>query len=164
MPLEQKSASALDVRNQLPAEDEVEFSILLIEDDPDFLELLGGHLIHIEGAQISAARDCEEAVAMLIHRPFDLIISDWSLAAQTAPEIFRIVDPMIIASPEKIPVMFMSGSEKIGATQNLHSLKHFEAVSFMLKNLGPLLIRKLAENILTQAKALKDVPPCVYLS
>jgi len=144
-------------------------SILIIEDDPDFLELVGGQMTHIEGANVSSAHNCDEAVAILAQRPFDLIVCDWALASRTAPEVFRIVDPMLSDDGhgrlhKKIPIMFMSGSEKIGPTQNMRQLKNFEAVSFILKNLGPSMIRIMAENILDRFSSEPEDEPCTYHS
>jgi CheY-like chemotaxis protein len=156
---EVKSHHAPEVERQFP------ISILVIEDDPDFLELVGGQMSDI--AEVTAARSYDEAIQHLEHEHFNLVVCDWALATRTAPEVFHMVDPLIgdsMFQPRKIPVMFMSGSEKIGPTLDLRSLKHFVAVTFILKSLGPPLIRIMAENILHRFNAEAQDSPCRYLS
>jgi DNA-binding NtrC family response regulator len=128
--------------------------ILIIDDDVDYLSLVASQLErHLPGATIRKAFSPEEAVVVLSREHFSLVVCDWAIAAKTAPEVFKIADPLAKAIHNgtvriKVPVMFMSGSEKVSATQRFIKMENFEAVSFMLKRLGPSLIGVMAENIL----------------
>ena len=137
--------------------------ILIIDDDHDYLNLLAAHLDHIPGVAIRKAYSPEEAVSILCHEEFSLIVCDWDIAAKTAPEVFEIADPLARQQRRKVPVLFMSGSEKIAATQRFIKMRNFEAVSFMLKRLGPPLITIMAENILERFDGARD-RECVYLT
>jgi CheY-like chemotaxis protein len=168
MPSGQNSIATLKPNPQLKIKPP-DISILIIEDDPDFLELVGGQMAHISGARVISAHNCDEAVSILAQKAFDLIVCDWALASRTAPEVFRIVDPLLSGGEnqhlhKKIPIIFMSGSEKIGPTQNMRQLKNFEAVSFILKNLGPSMIRVMAENILDCFNPDAEPEICTYHS
>ncbi|MGZ3724062.1 MAG: response regulator, partial [Bdellovibrionales bacterium] len=57
------------------------FAILVVEDDPDFLELLLRQISKISGANISVAHNRDEAVELLTNRSFQLVVCDWALAA-----------------------------------------------------------------------------------
>ena len=140
--------------------------ILVVEDDPDFLDLLSMEISQITGTRLTVANSCEAAVDKLIHGKFQLVVCDWALASRTGPEVFLLADPlMMLDRSAKIPVMFMSGSEKVGPTHNLRSLKHFEPVTFILKDLGAAMIRIMAENILQRFNQHhQDEAPYAYLS
>lgn len=134
---------------------EFNISILVIDDDPDFLDLVSSELRQIPGTKVTTAHDCDEAVDLLTHNCFSLVVSDWEIKSKTAPTMLLTADPLMriqLDAPctAKIPVLFMSGSDKIGPVRHLTSLRHFEPVSFIIKRLGPSLIRLVAENILSR--------------
>jgi CheY-like chemotaxis protein len=139
-------------------------SILVIDDDADYLSLLSFEIARATGAQVSVAHSLEEAVELLCNEHFELVVCDWSLASRTGPEVLTTADPLILVN-FKTPVMFMSGSEKVGATQRLQCYEHFEPVSFILKRLGPLLISVMAENIILRFYSRDGLQPqSAYLS
>lgn len=125
-------------------------SILVVDDDSDFLELICRQIAKISGAQIYIANGRDEAVELLVHKDFDLVVCDWALSSHTAPEVFHLADPRIdlFLKNRKIPVMFMSGSDKVGPVLNLRNLKNFEPVTFILKAMGAHMIRVMAEGII----------------
>lgn len=131
-------------------------NVLIVDDDPDFLDLLINEIESIPSVRIDVAHGPSEALKMLTRRNYHLIVSDWALDNSTAPEVLSRADHLIGDEPEpfpyasKIPVMFISGSEKVSQTQVLKTLKHFEPVSFLLKRCGPSLIGVLAEHILAR--------------
>jgi DNA-binding NtrC family response regulator len=120
-------------------------TILVVDDDQDFLSLLASELSQIPGALIQTACNDREALSLLRQYRFTLIVSDWAIHSTTAPQMLRRADPLLIG---KTPVLIVSGSEKIGPMQRLNSLKHLEPVSFILKRYGPTVITSLAEQIL----------------
>jgi CheY-like chemotaxis protein len=133
------------------------FTVLIVDDDVDFLELLAGEIGHIRGVEIDVARGPKEALGKLEMNSYELIVSDWALAGSTGPEVLFTADHILDddmdvvrgkARSRKTPVMFMSGSEKVGQTRLLGSLHHFEPVSFILKSCGPPLIGLMAEHLL----------------
>ena len=124
-------------------------AILIVDDDPDFLDLVCEHVSQIDGVEIEVATSLENAVSRLAHRGYQLVICDWRLASRTGPEVFCMADPLTPRrSKEKMPVMFMSCSEKVACVQSLSELRNFEPVTFILKNLGARMIRIMAENVL----------------
>lgn len=136
-----------------------ETSVLVVDDDPDFLDLLSAALKKIPGVKVNIARNPAQAIRMLTRNTYKLIVSDWAISSSTAPEVLKQVDHLIddqrqnpdpIPYSNKVPVMFISGSEKVSQTQRLNTLRHFEPVSFLLKRCGPPLISLLAEHILAR--------------
>ncbi|MBX3023024.1 MAG: response regulator [Bdellovibrionales bacterium] len=136
--------------------------VLIVDDDPDFLDLLTCEIEQIPGVTVDVAHDPEEAVRKLTLQDYRLIVSDWALDASDASKVLSSADDMIGENlkPAKIPVMFISGSEKVSQTQVLHDLKHFEPVSFLLKSCGPSMIGLLAEHILHRFSPLPELEPC----
>jgi CheY-like chemotaxis protein len=140
-------------------------NVLIVDDDPDFLALLTGEIGQIPGVKIDIARGPSDALKKITRRDYQLIVSDWALDSSTAPDVLSTADHLIGEEPEpvpyssKIPVMFISGSEKVSQTQVLRTLKHFEPVSFILKRCGPSLIGLLAEHILARFRPI-GLQPC----
>ena len=116
-----------------------------------FLEILLRQFDRIPDVNVSVAHNFEEAVAMLSVERFGLVVSDWALDDRCAPEVFCQADPCIKRSEcnaLKTPILFMSGSHKVGQTKPLDFLKNFEPVSFILKRFGPRLIANIAEDVM----------------
>jgi CheY-like chemotaxis protein len=140
--------------------------ILIVDDDPDFLELLTNEIGQIEGVEIDVAHSPSEAIERLTKSDYELIVSDWALEKSTGPEVLRQADSLITALVTendllwKTPVLFISGSDKVGQTQVLRALRHFEPVSFIRKSCGPPLIGMLAERILVRFRVGPEVKPC----
>lgn len=141
--------------------------ILIVDDDADFLDLVRSEIGHIPGVRIDTASNPAEALRMITDGDYQLIVSDWALDHSTAPEMLAKADRLKGAEPEpvpygeRVPVMFMSGSEKVSQTLVLRTLKHFEPVSFILKRCGPSLIGVLAEHILARFQPEREkVPSC----
>jgi len=131
--------------------------VLIVDDDPDFLDLLISEIGHIPHVQITAAHNPHEALERLSQANYDLIVSDWALDDSTGGEVIRRADGQWArrtaarpATVGKVPVLFISGSEKVNETRTLHALDHFEPVSFVLKRCGPTMISVVAEQILEQ--------------
>jgi DNA-binding NtrC family response regulator len=126
-------------------------AILIVDDDLDFLDLIADRVARIPGATVAVASSCDEAVDNLTQQRFHLVICDWALATRTGPEVFSLADPLLTrfrGMDVKVPVIFMSGSEKVTSTQNLRSFKYFAPVTFIIKNLGPHVIGVMAEHVL----------------
>lgn len=150
--------------------------ILIVDDDPDFLDALLSEVGHISNVHIDVANGTDEAIRYLLDQGYDLIISDWALDSATGPEVLSRADRIMNATAladsrqpdryhsrsrsEKVPVLFISGSEKVSQTQVLHTLRHFEPVSFILKRCGPPLISLLAEQILLHHIPQPEEPCC----
>lgn len=134
--------------------------ILIVDDDPDFLDLLTGEIGRIPGVEVDVAHGPAEAVRMLTKRDYELVVSDWALEETNASEVLSRADILRLEEEAsgKIPVLFISGSEKVSQTQVLRSLKTFEPVSFLLKSLGPNLIRLLAQHLVN--RQAREPKPC----
>lgn len=79
--------------------------ILLVEDDPDYQELL--EMILRKTYRLSVCASAEEALEKLAHERFDLIISDIHLLGMTG---FEVLGRIKAAGPEKeCPVVLCSG-------------------------------------------------------
>lgn len=135
-------------------------SVLVVDDDPDFLELLCAQLGRIPGVEVNAAGDPDEAVRYLRENSYDLVVSDWAIQARTGEDVLERADPYLDDRADKVPVIFISGSEKVAKVQRLRHFKHFEPVSFLLKRCGPYLISLLAEQILARTWSAKELEPC----
>jgi two-component system, probable response regulator PhcQ len=64
------------------------FKILVVDDDPEMLGILG-RLLRQEGYRIVAARDAEEASARLRREPFDVILSDHAMPGMNGVDLLR---------------------------------------------------------------------------
>lgn len=138
-------------------------SVLIVDDDLDFLELLTSEIKQIPGVSVNVATSPDEAINLLTQNTYDLVVSDWALSAsQTAPDVLNYADNILDDDFHlKIPVLFISGSEKVAKTLHLlRGLKHFEPVSFLLKRCGPLMISSLAEQLITQDWGQKELESC----
>lgn len=142
-------------------------NVLIVDDDPDFLDLLCSQISQINGVSIDVAATPAEALQFLTHQEYRLIVSDWALNPSTGPDILRKADGLMnvplrkktrLAS--KTPVLFMSGSDKVVQTQVLRTLAHFDPVSFIRKSCGPPLISRLAEQILCKFQLGTEEVPC----
>jgi CheY-like chemotaxis protein len=153
-------------RKSRPRSESLTTNVLIVDDDPDFLDLLISEIGQIPGVEIHVAHGPAEALKMITLRDYHLIVSDWALDSSTAPEVLSRADHIIGEEPEpvpycsKIPVMFISGSEKVSQMQVLRTLNHFEPVSFLLKRCGPSLIGVLAEHILARFCPQPELQPC----
>lgn len=141
-----------------------QYSVLVVDDDPDFLDLLSRQLKQIPDISVTVAHGPREAVQMLTRHKYKLVVSDWALLSTTAQEVLNEADHILESELEgartgKVPVMFMSGSEKVGQTQRM-GLKHFEPVSFILKRCGTPMISSLAEHMLQKFGQTRSVQPC----
>ena len=130
--------------------------VLIVDDDPDFLDLLTQELGQIEGITIDVAHTSQEALNLLTRNAYKLVVSDWSLEQSTGPEVLSKADGLrtslasVLNLQSKIPVVFISASDRVSETLVLHALKHFEPVSFIRKSCGPPLIGLVAERILVR--------------
>jgi putative two-component system response regulator len=64
--------------------------VLVVEDDPDALEMLENALVHFD-YEVSTARDGLEAQEMVRSGHFRLIVSDWEMPGMTGVELCRYV-------------------------------------------------------------------------
>lgn len=144
---------------------DAEARVLVVDDDPDFLDLLTTQLKYIPNIKIYVAQNPRQALNMLVKDQYKLIVSDWALSTDTnASEVFTEADEKLqerdTPPPAKVPVMFMSGSEKVMQTRGLHGLKNFEPVSFILKRCGTQIIRGLAESLLARFYTPRRMQTC----
>lgn len=140
-----------------------EASILIVDDDPDFLGLVTKEIKRIPGVHVNVAASPDEALRLLTLNTYDLVVSDWALSPeQTAPDVLRHADHILDQKMHsKVPVLFMSGSEKVAKTLDLvRRLKHFLPVSFVLKRCGPPIIGSLAEQLLAHHWGPRELQPC----
>ncbi len=137
-------------------------SVLVVDDDPDFLGLLSSQIRQIPGVRVNVANSPDEALNLLRENTYDLVVSDWALSPeQTAPEVLSDADHSFKDPDEaKTPVLFISGSEKVANTMRLKTFKHFEPVSFLLKSCGPPMISFLAEQLLARHWGPRELQPC----
>ena len=141
--------------------------VLIVDDDPDFLDLLIDQIGRIPQVQITAAHNPQQALERLGQKNYRLVVSDWALDTWTGGDVIRTADgrrkgrPAELAPPSsKVPVLFISGSEKVNETRTLRSLNHFEPVSFVLKRCGATMISRVAEQILEQFPIITEEVPC----
>ena len=78
--------------------------VLVVEDDPDALEMLENALICFD-YEVATARDGLEAQEMVRSGHYRLIISDWEMPGMTGPEFVR---QFIVQSPS-CRILYMSG-------------------------------------------------------
>ena len=128
-----------------------------MDDDPDFLELLITEIGSIS-ARCRDRRGRRTGAGLAgIPYPSRLQARGQRLGLgknQPVLEVLTQADGLIPQQEDaadfsyKTPVLFISGSDKVGQTQVLQALRHFEPVSFIRKSCGLPLIGMLAERIL----------------
>jgi DNA-binding response OmpR family regulator/DNA-binding CsgD family transcriptional regulator len=94
------------------------YSVLVVDDDPEIIELLRTPLTR-EGYQVHTAADGDQALAILRQRRVDLILSDVDMPVMNGYELVRQVrrDPTMV----EIPFLFFSA---LGKDENrLHGLE-----------------------------------------
>jgi signal transduction histidine kinase len=63
-------------------------SVLVVDDEPDFLSGMG-HLLRTEGHEVSSASDADEAIAKVAQRDFDVVLMDLGLPRRNGLEAIR---------------------------------------------------------------------------
>jgi CheY-like chemotaxis protein len=137
----------------LPAE-----AVLVVDDDPDFLECLSLELGRIEGIRIEAVDNPLEAINRLSTGQYRLVVSDWVLSPTTGPALMCKADAnKKEVCSHKTPVVFISGSDRVALTRRIEPMQNFFAVSFIHKRTGPSIISRMVEEIL-RGDRLKIAP------
>lgn len=83
------------------------FAILLVDDDPLCLGAITDYFQQ-KGFRVTAARELEEAEALIIKFSYSLVISDLSLTAINSDEGLRLIDHIQDRSP-KTKAILLSG-------------------------------------------------------
>ncbi len=65
--------------------------VLIVDDYSTMLRILRNLLRQLELNNIEEANNGEDALALMKHKPFDLVISDWNMAPMTGLELLRAV-------------------------------------------------------------------------
>ena len=89
-------------------------SILYVEDNDDLRQTVS-ELIEADGREVVALADAESALAAWETRPFDVLMTDFSLPGMTGTELARRV---LVARPQQW-VVFCSGYEYRQAVSSL---------------------------------------------
>ncbi|NLE92144.1 MAG: response regulator [Elusimicrobia bacterium] len=84
--------------------------VLLVDDDPDILDVLEITLSE-DNYDISKARDGEEALKVIRSRPFDLIILDHNMPKMTGREVCAEIKKDILL--RHIPVLMVTGKGEV---------------------------------------------------
>jgi CheY-like chemotaxis protein len=63
--------------------------ILLIDDDPDILEILNLELQDDPSCRVRTSTSAEEALALAKNNPYDVIIADWRMPVMNGTELVR---------------------------------------------------------------------------
>lgn len=127
-------------------------SVLLIEDDKDYAELLKMQLERNSGIRVKLAIDPYEATDFLTERCYDLVIADWALPPFNASSAIQQADRFLKMDPllplkwtkKRVPVVLISGEDHSKDLKGVKSLEHFEFVQFLLKQTG---MRKIVKRI-----------------
>lgn len=119
-------------------------SVLVIEDDPDYSEVLSGRLGQEEALNIFVASDPYEAAERLTECCYDLVITDWTLSTMRAPQTLRKTDEILRMdsdlpvkwSKRRVPVLIVSGDDHARDVSRIYDFEHFQFVSFLPKQAG----------------------------
>ena len=130
-------------------------NVLVVDDDPDFLEMLERELKEVKGLNIKAVGTARDAVESLIPHRFNLVVSDWAIASDAGPEVLYRADALLKDMNRKTPVLFVSGDDRFALTKTIKPLDNFEPVSFVLKGAGTPSIRLTVQNILNGKRKSK---------
>jgi CheY-like chemotaxis protein len=125
-------------------------NVLVLDDDPDFLERLTCELKSVDGLKIKAVNCARDAIESLTNNSFHLVVSDWAIHASTGPDVLSQADTLLKDLGRKIPVVFISGSDRMALTKRIKPLENFEMGWFVLKGAGTSIISQLVQSILDQ--------------
>ncbi len=119
-------------------------TILIVDDDPEHLKLMTGHLIsHNPGYQLLIATNGKTGYEIAIKKLPDLILMDWEMPHLNGVEAIRM-----IKADEKaraIPVIMITGTEY--ETDKLKGAMEAGAIDFIRKPFNPV---ELMARIMTQ--------------
>jgi len=88
--------------------------VLLVDDEPGILRLLGKLIRRIEGVSLDTAATLEEAMQCLESRRYWLVITDHRLTGATGQEGLDIIERLKESSPDTHAIMLTaSGSEHV---------------------------------------------------
>lgn len=110
--------------------------ILVVEDDPDLLGILGEFLI-MQGADVSQALNGKEALDMLNSKKFDLVLSDVQMPVMDGVELIRAIKK----TDKNSPVVFLTTGH---SSLDEISAQDLGAAAFIVK---PFKLQQLLNNI-----------------
>ena len=127
-----------------PGPNSARFTILIIDDDPGFLDL-ANELLSGDGHRVLVASSGQDALAMVQAIRPDLILLDYFMPEMnglTVLERLRTVDP--VASVRGIPVVALTS----GTAEDANRLSRAGSVGFILKPFEPAEFLRLVTGIL----------------
>jgi DNA-binding response OmpR family regulator/DNA-binding CsgD family transcriptional regulator len=127
----------------------VNYTILIVDDDPEHLKLVTGHLInHNPEYQLLIATNGKSGYEIAVKKLPDLILMDWEMPQVNGVEAIRM-----IKADEKaraIPVIMITGTEY--DTDKLKGAMEAGAIDFIRKPFNPV---ELIARIMTQTRHLE---------
>lgn len=125
------------------------YPILIVDDDPDYADILSQLIDSKEPFESLVATDVFEAMQYLGEIPFSVLIVDWNLPSWTGGTLLAEFDALIdnkrmetpcVHLPRKIPVIVISGGfVSANHLYDISQLRHFELMGFVSKESGDLL-------------------------
>jgi HD-like signal output (HDOD) protein len=144
--------------------------ILFVDDEPSILEMLR-HMLRnmLPEWEMAFAKSGQEALALMAHEPFDVIVSDVRMPGMDGSELLNKVK---LDYPKTARFVFSSESDRevvyrlIGSTHqfllkpnDLSIIKDTIARAFSLKEV---LTKDSLENVVSQIKTLPSIPELYY--
>jgi len=128
------------------------FSVLLIEDDSDYSDILMLRLGQEKDLHVQVTSDPYEAAELLADKCYDLVITDWALSSLQAPNAIRKTDEILKMDPllpakwssHRVPVLIISGDDHSRDVSRIYDFEYFQFVSFLPKQSG---IEKIARKV-----------------
>ena len=125
--------------------------ILIIEDSPDYLEIVSFYL-RASGFIVETAQDGREGLTKARNEPFDLIITDLMLPSHSSYEICTMLRQDVRF--QRIPIVVLTASKLHAKDEEL--AKNCGADAFCPKSTEP---RKLVEKLRELIAAASSGPP-----
>lgn len=83
--------------------------VLVLDDNANFARLLTTILNGVGAATVKSANSADDAMALLLAQPFDVLLCDWQLAGQDGLEFVSAVRVLPDAEKAAIPVIMVTG-------------------------------------------------------
>jgi DNA-binding NtrC family response regulator len=116
----------------------IKSKILLIDDEPQILDALGGFL-GLEGFEVFFADNGEKAIEMMQHQTFDAVVCDYMMPQMNGIKLLK----NLRERRDYTPFVFFSGNANDSHRVNMSSLGAYEFVEKPYIELLPDVLRRM---------------------
>ena len=123
------------VQETISLDKQFTYRVLVIDDSLDSVKIMNHILDHYK-CDVTMAFDGQDAIPLLIGRPFDLVVLDWQMPEMGGRDTLMMMDRLLSEKKiqrlrKPIPVVIYTGYDE--EELNLPLVKHFNYIGFVNK-------------------------------